>query len=221
MGIVLLFIHIPDQIKKVDVPLREFITTLDLIGFTFFLPFAIMFFLALDYAGGQYPWDSPTIIGLFVGAGIMLVIFFCWEWRVGDAAMLPLSMMKKRIVCSSCIMRFFYMGDIVVLSYYLPIFFQTVKGLSPVRSGYYGLPVVLFQMSLAVVSSILIARWGYYLPWIVACGVVMAIGDGLYSTMRAKTTVATWIGYEIVSGIGNGLGSTIVSIIQLALSGTH
>lgn len=67
--------------------------------------------------------------------------------------MLPFSMARKRIVWSSCVMRFFYMGDIVVVSYYLPIFFQTVKGVSPVRSGYYTLPVILVQMGLAVVSS--------------------------------------------------------------------
>lgn len=42
----------------------------------------------------------------------------------------------------------------------------------------------------------------------------MAIGDGLYSMLGPATSQATWIGYQIVSGIGNGLGSTIVSMLH-------
>jgi hypothetical protein len=41
----------------------------------------------------------------------------------------------------------------------------------------------------------------------------MAIGDGLYSLLGPSTPTAKWIGYQIVSGCGNGLGSTIVSTI--------
>ena len=39
----------------------------------------------------------------------------------------------------------------------------------------------------------------------------MAIGAGLYSLMGPSTRTAQWIGYEIVTGCGNGLGATIVS----------
>jgi hypothetical protein len=40
----------------------------------------------------------------------------------------------------------------------------------------------------------------------------MSIGDGLYTRLGPSTSTATWIGYQIVSGCGNGLGTTIVSI---------
>ncbi len=40
----------------------------------------------------------------------------------------------------------------------------------------------------------------------------MAIGDGLYSLLGPSTPTANWIGYQIVSGLGNGLGTSIVSI---------
>lgn len=39
----------------------------------------------------------------------------------------------------------------------------------------------------------------------------MAIGDGLYTLMGVSTPPATWIGYEVITGCGNGLGATIVS----------
>ncbi len=151
---VLLSIHIPDQIIKERLPFLSLLSTLDLIGFGLFLPASIMFFLALQFGGNEFDWNSPTVIGLFIGAGLTLVIFLLWEWRTGDEAMLPFSMISKRIIWSSCVTRLFYMGDTIVVSYYLPIFFQAVKEVSPVRSGYYTLPVILVQMILAVVSSV-------------------------------------------------------------------
>jgi hypothetical protein len=153
VAIILLLINIPDQIIKEKLSFFKLLTILDLIGFTLFLPASIMFFLALQYGGDQYGWGSSTVIGLFVGAGLTLIIFLLWEWRTGDEAMIPFSMLAKRTVWTSCVTRAFYMGDIVIVSYYLPIYFQTVKGVSPIRSGYYILPVVLIQMVFAGVSS--------------------------------------------------------------------
>lgn len=153
MAIILILIHIPDQIIKEKLPLRKLLPKLDLEGFGIFLPSALMFFLALQFGGNQFAWSSATVIGLFVGAGITIIIFLLWEWRMGDRAMLPFSIMAKRIVWSSCVTRFFYMGDIMVVSYYLPIYFQTVKEASPIRSGYYTLPVILVQMIFAVGAS--------------------------------------------------------------------
>lgn len=112
-----------------------------------------MLFLALQFGGSQFAWNSATIIGLFVGAGITFLIFLWWEWRTGDEAMLPFSVIRKKVLWSSCVTRFFYMGDIMVVSYYLPIYFQTVKQVSPLRSGYYTLPVILIQMVFAVGTS--------------------------------------------------------------------
>jgi len=153
IAIILLIIDIPDQVIKEKWPISTMLTKLDLLGFGLFLPASVVFFLALTYGGDKYGWNSPTIIGLFIGAGFAFIIFLLWEWRVGDDAMFPFSMVAKRIVWTSCVTRMFYMGGINIVSYYLPIYFQTVKEVSPVQSGYYTLPVVLIQMVFAVASS--------------------------------------------------------------------
>ncbi|KAN0116823.1 efflux pump [Hyaloscypha variabilis] len=209
VAIILVLIHIPDQIIKDKLPLRKLLPKLDLLGFGIFLPSAIMFLLALQFGGNQFSWSSPTVIGLFVGGGVTFIIFLGWEWRIGDEAMIPFSILRKKIMWASCVVRFFYMGDIMVVSYYLPIYFQTVKEVSPVRSGYYCLPVILVQMIFAVGVSGAVSKVGYVVPFMVACGVVMSIGDGLYTRLGPSTSTATWIGYQIVSGCGNGLGTTI------------
>jgi hypothetical protein len=39
----------------------------------------------------------------------------------------------------------------------------------------------------------------------------MTVGNGLVSTFTRTTTVATWIGFQIVLGSGRGLGMQTVS----------
>lgn len=63
-----------------------------------------------------------------------------------------------------------------------------------------------------MIYTAIVSKLGYLVPWMVASGAVMTIGDGLYTLLGPTTPTANWIGYQVVSGIGNGLGTTIVRI---------
>jgi hypothetical protein len=49
----------------------------------------------------------------------------------------------------------FFLGQLFCVSYYLPIYFQGVKGVSPTMSGVYVLPSVLSHVFAAVASGML------------------------------------------------------------------
>lgn len=157
VAILLVFVRIPDNAIKSDSGsvFRTIIEKFDIFGFMIFAPAAIQLLLALQYGGNQYAWNSATIIGLFCGAGGTFIVFLLWEARKGDDAMIPFSIMRQRIVWCSCIFGFFLMGTVLVASYYLPIYFQAVKGVSPTLSGVYLLPSILSQLMLAVLSGAL------------------------------------------------------------------
>lgn len=114
-----------------------------------------MFFLALQYGGNQYAWNSATVVGLLCGAGATFAIFLIWEYYKGDAAMIPFSMVRKRIVWTSCITMFFITGVLTCGAYYLPIYFQAVIGVSPIMSGVYYLPNILLQITMAMTSGVM------------------------------------------------------------------
>jgi MFS family permease len=157
VAILLVFTHVPDQTIKPKgrSVLRTIQENLDLTGFVLFAPAAIQFLLALQYGGNQYAWNSVTVIGLFCGAGGTFIVFLAWEYHKGDAAMIPFSMVGKRAVWSSCLVMLFLMSMMFCASYYLPIYFQAVKGVSPMTSGVYLLPSILSQLLMAVVSGAL------------------------------------------------------------------
>lgn len=219
-AISLLWIKVPNHRSKTatNLTLRTILLKLDLIGFSLFAPFAIMLLLALEWGGVEYAWSSATVIGLLCGSGGALICFATWEYHVGDEAMIPFSMVKKRAVWSSCLVLAFASASMFILTYYLPIYFQAVKGVSPSLSGVYLLPRILPQMATAYMSGILgqlranfsgecelnivVGKTGYYLPWIVASTILMAIASGLLSTLEQDTQTAKWVGYEILIGIG-------------------
>jgi len=130
-AILLLAISIPDRTIKYESLRRLLLEKMDILGFALFAPAAIQCLLALEWGGNGYAWDSATVIGLFCGAAGTFSVFLVWENRRGDEAMIPLSMVRQRIVWSSSLVMFFFFGSLLTLSYYLPIYFQAVKGVSP------------------------------------------------------------------------------------------
>jgi hypothetical protein len=99
--------------------------------------------LALQWGGTKYAWNTAIIIGLFCGAGATLVLFWGWEYRIGDQALMPVSILGKRIVWCSCLFMAFFFGSFLIFSYYMPVYFQAVKDVSPAMSGVYILPSIL------------------------------------------------------------------------------
>jgi hypothetical protein len=155
VAILLAFTHIPDTDKSSELSVLQTIwTKLDLIGFFLFAPATIQLLLALDYGGNKYAWNSATVIGLFCGAGGTFIVFLAWEHSRGDEAMVPLSMLKKRRVWSSCFFAFFLFATLQLVIYYLPIYFQATKGASPMMSGVDMLPNILSQLIGTVLSGI-------------------------------------------------------------------
>ncbi|KAK9243070.1 major facilitator superfamily domain, general substrate transporter [Lipomyces tetrasporus] len=208
VAILLAFVRIPEQIPKAKFTsaIRTLPPKLDLIGFALFAPAAIELLLALQYGGNKFTWHSSQVIGLFCGAGVTFIAFLAWDYYKCDAAMIPFSMIRRKIVWSSSLAYGLLMGQIFCASYYLPIYFQGVKGASPMMSGVYVLPSILAHLFVALVSGKIVERVGYYLPIIVVSAAGMAIANGLLSTLAPHTSTGKWIGYQILLGAARGLG---------------
>lgn len=155
--LLIFIIHIPDRVERGPNRLsnRKILGQLDFFGFFLFAPFAVMLLLALQWGGINYPWNSPTIIGLFCGSAGMLLLFGAWEYHVGEGAMIPFFMVRQRIIISSCLTMACFFGSLLAVTFYLPIYFQSIKGVTPGLSGVYILPSILSMMLMAVTSGIL------------------------------------------------------------------
>jgi hypothetical protein len=166
-----------------------------------------MLLLALQYGSGNtYAWNSSVVIGLFVGAGATFIAWFVWNYRLGDEALIPFSMMRKTVVWTASVSSAFLFGTVFCASFFLPIYFQAVLGTTPFISGVNLLPSILPTMVAAVGSGIAVTKLGYYIPWALASGVITTIGFGLFSMLGPDTSTATWAGFQVLVGAGRGMG---------------
>lgn len=77
--------------------------------------------------------------------------------------MMPLGLLKRRIVYSSCLTSVFQMGGVQLSAYYLPLWFQVIKGASPSMSGVYFMGTVGPQIVVALFSGALSMSFLSYL----------------------------------------------------------
>ncbi|OAA71310.1 Major facilitator superfamily domain, general substrate transporter [Cordyceps fumosorosea ARSEF 2679] len=196
---------IPDKRRYVQNTGKLTLRTMDVPGFALFAPAAVMILLALEFGGGKFAWSSPTIIGLFVGGGVEVVLFLLWERRAGMTAMIPLPIIGKREVWTACVASMFMFSTMLGAGYYLPVYFQTVRGMSPLRSGVSMLPAIVTQLVATVVCGGVVQRVGYYLPFMVVSAVIIAVANGLLSTWGPHTGTLTWAGYQVLLGVGRGM----------------
>jgi hypothetical protein len=106
----------------------------------------------------------------------------------------------------------------MAMIYYMPIWFQAIKGVSAVKSGIM-LPMILSTVVSSLSSGFTISKVGYYTPFFILSSTITPIGASLLATLTPSTGHAKWIGYQVLYGIGLGLGTQQpLNVIQTVLS---
>ena len=210
-GVVLLLLltslHIPpEMLQQQPTTSKGKISLLDLLGLFFFLPCIVCLLLALQWGGVTYNWSNARIIVLLVVSGLCLLAFLADQWWRGDKAMVPGRIFLQRSILAGMWFALLAGGALMTMLYYLPIYFQAIKGVSAVKAGIMILPMVLSLAIASVMAGILTRRTGYFAPWMLLSSVITPIAAGLISTFTPHTAHSAWIGYQVLFGFGIGLG---------------
>ncbi|KAM5444078.1 hypothetical protein MferCBS31731_000595 [Microsporum ferrugineum] len=217
-AIILFFFTAPPASRPVKAPLREKLLQMDLAGTFTIMAAVVSFLLAMQWGGTTKKWSDSTVIGTLVVFGLLVIVFIANEWWMGDRALLPPRLFKTWNISISSIYIFFFAGPFFVLIYYLPIYFQAIKHTSASDSGIRNLPFVLAVSIFSTISGGLIATFGHFSYLMVFGSVVLTIGSGLVYTFGIDTPAGTWIGYQILAGIGGGVALQIPVIVSQALA---
>lgn len=211
-AIILFFFTTPPQAVPVQAPLREKLLQMDPLGTALIMAATISFLLALQYGGVEHPWNSATVIGLLVGFVLMIIAFIGLEIWQGERAMITPRLFKDRTLYISSLYGFFFAGSYFILIYYLPIFFQSVDGVSPMASGVRNLPLIIAVTIATVSSGIAITATGIYTPIMVGSAALATIAAGLIYTFNVGTGSDKWIGYQVLAGLAWGAGFQVPMI---------
>ena len=203
--IIVLILKLPNQ-KVSGNSLRQKFLQLDPLGNIFLLPCIVCLLLALEWGGSTYAWKDGRIIALLVISGVLAIIFVavqCWKQ---ETATVPPRILKQRSMASGFCSAFCLGASMIVMIFYIPVWFQAIMGVSAVESGIRNLPLMLSLVIASIAAGGATAAIGYYAPFMILSTVLMSVGAGLLTTFQPNTGVAKWISYQILFGIGLGLG---------------
>ncbi|KAJ7174162.1 ABC transporter [Mycena crocata] len=162
--------------------------------------------LALQWGGNTKPWDDKAVIISFVFSGVLAGAFISWEIYMGDRAMTPTSIFHSRSIYAIVAYAFLTRFSLLLFSYYIPIFYQAVRHHSATKSGIDLLPFMLGVVITIISSGQIVGKTGYYWPFLIVAPIFLAVGSGLLYTLSTTTSSAKIVGYQILAGVGTGMG---------------
>ncbi|KAF7917246.1 uncharacterized protein EAE98_010351 [Botrytis deweyae] len=197
---------------------KHALAEVDFIGNAIFIPSITAVLLGLVMGGSQFSWGSWHIIVPLVFGFLGWVAFLIFEssTRLCKQPTMPPRLFKHRTSAVSFVLIF--LGSIIITAanYFLPVYFQAVKKVSPLDSGVYYLPFALAIIPIGGLGAGFISKTGLYIPLHRIGFALCAIGAGLLSTLAASSNSGSWIGFQIITSSGVGLIFTSTLISTLA-----
>lgn len=200
------FFNNPRHNPDIDLPIKQKLQRLDLLGTVIFVPSITCLLLALQWGGLRYGWADWRIIVLLVLFAGSMAAFSWLQWMKGDNATLPFRILKQRSILSGAFFAGCCTASFTVVEYYMAIYLQAIRGYTPIRSALFSLPQVIGLCIALVIAGAGTTLTGYYVPFMFICTILGSVGAGLLTTLPAKATLASLICFQALLGFGVGLG---------------
>ncbi len=194
---------------------------IDWIGFVTFSAALFMLVFAL-VRGNANGWSSSLIVGLLIGAAVLLGVFLVAEWRQADP-MLDLNLFRRPAMIGSSIVAIALSGSIFALFLYITLYVQDDLGYGPFAAGLRFLPITMLSFLAAPFAGKLSVR--IKARYLLGTGLLMvAIGLLLMSHVHASSGWTVLLPGFIVTGLGIGtvnpvLASAAISVVPPERSG--
>ena len=197
------------KLDATGVTFMDKLKQLDPIGNLAFFPGIICLVLALQWGGTKYAWSDGRIIAMLVLCGVLILVFAGIQVWKKEEATVPPRIVTMRSMAAAIFFAFFSGSSAMVLMYYLPLWFQAIKGVDATKSGIMLLPMIMSVVVGSISSGALLNRVGYYGPFFILASILMPIGAGLMTTFTPTTAHPSWIGFQVIFGLGFGISTTM------------
>lgn len=164
--------------------------------------------------GRVWGWTSPLSITLAVTGVIGIVVFIMIEKKMGDSALIPLSIFKSQTFARTQVLGFIIgmgmFGGMIII----PLIIQVVYGVSPTMTGFMMLPMVLGMMTATITAGRVTAKTGKYRFFFNTGTATLFLGY-LYMVLFLEAEIPLWvvaIGMVLVGlGLGQLMQTTMVA----------
>ncbi|OSC98516.1 iron permease [Trametes coccinea BRFM310] len=214
-GVAFFLVAIFLRVRTPGGSLREKLSRIDYVGNLIVIAGTTLALIALTWGGVQFPWGSAHVLAPLIIGGIFLVLFFVYETLVPREPTLPLDVLANRTSFSGYLSTFFHGIVSIATIYYLPVYFQACMAASPIHSSVNLFATALVMAPSAIVCGVIVKKTNKYRPANYVGWVLIMIGFGLLSLLKADSSTGAWAGYQVITAVGVGIiwASTVFPIL--------
>jgi sugar phosphate permease len=169
--------------------------------------------LALSLGGTHYSWTSSRMIGLLACSAALWVLF-ALRLLTAREPFIPLAILHGRVTSAMTVAAFFSIGTVIGVTIYMPLYCQTVLGVSASVSG---LALIAYMGGAtlgSLVSTRFIVRIRHYMRVPLGGLVVAVVMLGVLAVDPAAHTFAAVVGFLFVLGCGLGPMYPVSTIVM-------
>ena len=177
--------------------------------------------LALNWGGSEYPWLSREILGLLACSAVIWSFFALRLLRAAEP-LVSLEVLGNPIVLAGTLSMFLLQAANIGLAVYLPVYLQSILGLSASASGTAMLGLMLGTVAGATLSGRTIQRFVHY-KRIAMIGVTFAILClGVLSLVAGHASLLIVEILTTCVGLGSGTTFPVATVsVQNAVDQAH
>ncbi|CAO2647504.1 Nn.00g084260.m01.CDS01 [Neocucurbitaria sp. VM-36] len=217
--VICFWLRVGGGVRATDVTLRDGLKRVDYIGSGLLITSVLMMLVALSTGGAPRPWSHPAITTPLMIGFAGLIGFAFWERSsYCKYPVMPPHVFSNRTTNIAFTLTTIHGFITYGFQFYLPPFFQAVKGSSPSRSGLEVMPTTLIIVALAAIGGPLLTRWGKYKLIHIIGFAAMTLGLGLSIMLGPDTPVAAWVCFQLITAAGLGIViPTMLPVVQVKL----
>ncbi|OZJ04158.1 hypothetical protein BZG36_03109 [Bifiguratus adelaidae] len=212
IAVIILFLHL----RTVPGDTRSKLKRVDYVGALLLILTVLCILLAVQWGGNQYPWRSVPVIVCFVLGGLFLIGLGVWETKAATEPVIPYHLFRLRTPMAIFITQFFFGMAFLTCVFYLPLYFQVVKGHSATTSGLDLLPFLLAVVVFSIAAGIATSIVDTYRPFIWVGSLLVVVCGVLLRMLDANSNQGKQIGFLLIGGVGFGLCLQILTIAAQA-----
>ncbi|CAG8451037.1 12393_t:CDS:2 [Ambispora gerdemannii] len=181
--------------------------SVDWIGSFLLFTGILLILLAIGFCGTKkyYEWISVPIIGLFSVGLCVIIAFGIHEAKFATDPIIP-TIFLKDYGLRAIFGAFFFLGWVqIVITYYIPIFYQYVREKSAIDAAIAFLPYIGGVVVMSWLSGVTVSRRRLFRWFIVLGSVFLIVGVALQSTFDLSTDIVRDIVGLSLAGMGVGV----------------
>ncbi|KAJ9154906.1 Major facilitator superfamily [Pleurostoma richardsiae] len=214
--VVVMWVSLP--LKPIVGSWREKVQKIDWFGLGAVVVGVMFLLIPINSGGTTWPWNSALVISMLVVGGVSSILFVVVEKRFAKIPMIPPRLFGHKSTTILYVQSALY--DLVwqVDLYFLPVYFQDVRGYSPLQSAALVLPLLLVQSLAGLISGPLMTKMSRYGPVLYVGMALWLLGTSLKLTFTRTTAISVYVIVLVIEGTGIGFVHQPALVALQALS---